>query len=584
MSAGSETRIRLIVALLWQSIESRLRRQLISLAGLIVASAAIETLLIASFALFLGKVLVQDGASGASTISELKGRILGRSVSAGEAGLLLALSSVVASATKLWITKRASFYSAEVATCIGDKAFKNVLASSLESTMSRDVDRLITTLTLDISRCVSGLNGLILCFSCSLSITAVTSALVAENAPVALALGSTLALAYIYIGKKTKPRITGHGKRVTKINDTLIETVRDTIGSFRDIKLEGYEDVMHNRFHEYNRRLRFSIAANNVVSLLPRYSVEGISFSLIGIVCAIAGFSDTTDTVVPTLAVMALGAQRLLPTFQMFYSGWAALSGSSASIRRAAVLARSNEKVLSSKSSKKDVMKLEDSILLTNIEKSFGTKKVLNGVNMEIKKGEWVGLTGDSGSGKSTLLDIVSGLVTPSSGEIEIDRRKVYVHGKGGKVNDWKQIIGYVPQDVYMLKGSIRANIVMGETDIDEEHLVRCCKISLLKEMIMDSRKGWETLVGERGGLISGGQKQRVGIARALYRRPQLLIVDEATSGIDTGTEMEIFQSIKRECSFLSLIVVSHKKESFSMCDRVYQIKKEGILEVADHE
>ena len=197
---------------------------------------------------------------------------------------------------------------------------------------------------------------------------------------------------------------------------------------------------------------------------------------------------------------------------------------------------------------------------------------------MTIKKGDFIGIVGQTGSGKSTLVNLFTGLLEPSSGEIKMDGSSIF-----SNLSAWHKKIGYVPQSIYLTDDTIKKNIAFGlkEKDIDPNLIKESVEKANLNELLKNLPNGIETFVGEKGIRISGGQLQRVGIARALYRNPEILILDEATSSLDFITEKKIMNSIQLLKKEKTLIIVTHRLSTIENCDKVFfvdegKIKKEG--------
>jgi len=216
-------------------------------------------------------------------------------------------------------------------------------------------------------------------------------------------------------------------------------------------------------------------------------------------------------------------------------------------------------------------------IKIKNLKYKYSEKLnyILNNINLNISKGEFIGIIGSSGSGKSTLVDLLMGLLTPSSGEICIDNINI-----NDDKSSWQRKIGYVPQNIFLIDDSIKNNIAFGiEGDkIDELKLNKAIEESQLKAFINSLEIGFETKVGERGAQISGGQLQRIGIARALYNDPEILILDESTASLDTLTENGIMDSINKLKGEKTIIMISHRFSSLKDCDKIYEIRDGKIL------
>jgi ABC-type bacteriocin/lantibiotic exporter with double-glycine peptidase domain len=211
-------------------------------------------------------------------------------------------------------------------------------------------------------------------------------------------------------------------------------------------------------------------------------------------------------------------------------------------------------------------IKLED----VNFSFSDNKKSILENINLEIKKNHIIGIQGSSGSGKTTLLNIICGLLKPTSGSILADDKLINSFGRS-----YQKKIGYVPQKIYLTNDTIIKNIILGKDEKDFD-------LDLFKEVILKSGldllldqlpDGYNSSVGERGLKLSGGQQQRIGIARALYKNPEIIILDEATNALDDNSENQIMEKIYDLKDKITIIIVSHKKDIFRHCDVVYNIK-----------
>ena len=207
-------------------------------------------------------------------------------------------------------------------------------------------------------------------------------------------------------------------------------------------------------------------------------------------------------------------------------------------------------------------------IELRNINYSYSTKKVLENVSLKINKGDRILIQGTSGIGKTTLLDIISGLLYDFNGKIIIDGKKCNFSKKGFK----KNLISYIPQEVFLYNDTIINNIT-NEKKYNKNDLERILNISQANEFINKLKLKLSTLIGEKGGKLSGGQRQRIALARALFNKPKILILDEATSNIDIKTEEKIISSIIKNFK-LTLIIVSHRKNLQKFSNKIFNLKK----------
>jgi len=203
---------------------------------------------------------------------------------------------------------------------------------------------------------------------------------------------------------------------------------------------------------------------------------------------------------------------------------------------------------------------------------------VLENVDFCVPKGETVGIVGESGAGKSTLMDLLMGLLTPTSGALCLDSHPLDEAGRRGLA----EIIGYVPQFPYIYDATLAENIAFGvpSADIDMLRVEAACRQAAVHEFLAQLPEGYDTVLGERGIRLSGGQQQRVCIARALYRKPEVLIFDEATSSLDTKSEKQIQQTIMRLKGSVTMILVAHRLSTVEGCDRLVWIENGRVRQV----
>ena len=220
-------------------------------------------------------------------------------------------------------------------------------------------------------------------------------------------------------------------------------------------------------------------------------------------------------------------------------------------------------------------IKFRHSIAIRDLCFSYdGKSNVFSHYSLEINKGDFIGFRGESGSGKSTLFHLILGFLKPESGGIYIDDELL----SADKLVSWRSRIGYVSQQLFMIEGTLLDNIVMAgssNSQPDMERIEHVLRLASLDHFVKTLSKGVHTSVGEGGSLLSGGQRQRLGIARALYKKAEILMFDEATSSLDENTEHSINESIVRlseECPGLTLLVISHRPESLSICRKIVDI------------
>ncbi len=213
--------------------------------------------------------------------------------------------------------------------------------------------------------------------------------------------------------------------------------------------------------------------------------------------------------------------------------------------------------------------RLERGIELRDVWLRYDDRDVLTALSLEIPVGEITAIVGPSGAGKTTLVDLVTGLVRPDAGEVWIDG----VPLAGLDLHRWRQLIGYVPQEMLMLHDTIRANVTLDDPELSDADVVQALRDAGAWEFVAELPEGLDSSVGERGALLSGGQRQRIAIARAVARRPRLLIFDEATASLDPETEAAVWATVEKLRNGAAVVAISHQPAVTQVADRIYRIQ-----------
>ena len=217
---------------------------------------------------------------------------------------------------------------------------------------------------------------------------------------------------------------------------------------------------------------------------------------------------------------------------------------------------------------------LRGDIQLEKVCFSYGEQMILDNINIEIKQGQYIGICGKIGSGKSIIARLILRIIEPQSGKMLYDS----INYEKIKISAVRDNIGYVPQDSFLFSDTIENNVRFGKPNATQEEITEACRVASVHKNIMELKDKYKTVVGEKGVTLSGGQKQRLCVARAIIRKPQILILDDALSAVDTNTEKKMLKNLKNYSQGVTTIVISHRISSFINADKIFVLDN-GMVE-----
>ena len=379
----------------------------------------------------------------------------------------------------------------------------------------------------------------------------------------------------------TRKKLKSVGKILQYLSGIEIKILNQIFGAIKEIKILNKEKQMEETYSENVKKMGRNSLIQSFLTSVPRLFLEVILVMAVVIVLTIFVFMDRpTITLIPLISLLAVSAIRLIPIFNSITTALVSIRTSTPSFnhvsREISKLENTNT-VLDQE--KKNEIKFFKSIYIQKVNFRYPSTNLysITGIDLLINPGKKIGFIGNSGAGKSTLIDLLLGLLYPTEGKILVDGINI-----SENFRSWQNLIGYVPQDIYLLDDTIRKNIAFGFSDgnINSDFVYNAIKVAQLKSFIDSLPNGEETIIGNRGVRLSGGQRQRIGIARALYRNPSILVLDEATSSLDVENEKkimnEIFSSTDRS---KTLIIVTHRHQTVQNCDVVFLLDNGKLVD-----
>ena len=376
----------------------------------------------------------------------------------------------------------------------------------------------------------------------------------------------------------TRKRIARWGEARQHHEGLRIQHLQQGLGGAKDVKLLGREIGFLEQYRAHNAQSARVGQLQATLQQLPRLWLELLSVGGLAILVIIMlAQSLALEAILPTLGLFAAAAFRIMPSLNRVLGAVQSLRYGLPVID---ILHAELKLVTTSDvaTTHLPVTPFRAALELSRITYAYpgAAEPALKDISLAIQRGESVGFIGTSGAGKSTLVDILLGLLTPDTGEVRADGKHIQAN-----IRSWQDQIGYVPQSIYLTDDTLRRNVAFGLPDeqIDDAAVQRAIQDAKLGEFVTSLADGLEARVGERGIRLSGGQRQRIGIARALYHDPAVLVLDEATSSLDTATERGVMQAVRALHGSKTILIVAHRLSTVEHCNRLYRLHEGMVVE-----
>ena len=373
---------------------------------------------------------------------------------------------------------------------------------------------------------------------------------------------------------KSNPQLKKNSLVIAQEQNNAIAKIQDSLGIIRDIILNNNQNYFINRYSKTILNLKTSIVLNNFISKSPRFIIETLG------ICFIASLSYYTifisqiriDNLIAGLAIIGLGSSRLFPLLNQMYFTWSTIVGYSESLFAISEYLKSKNRNL--KNHIINDVEFNDCIQLKNVSYRHpnSEKPLFTNLNFEIKKNQLVGIVGESGIGKSTLMDLLMFLIEAQEGSLLVDNQEI----NNDNYQNWQSKISIVSQKTFLIQDSFAKNIALGldEKHISKSRLIDAAKKASIYEFIINKENGFDHMIQESGSNLSGGQIQRIGLARALYKKSEIIFLDEVTSSLDKQTSKKIIEEIIRlKQENLTIIFATHNISLLDKFDCIIDLK-----------
>jgi ATP-binding cassette subfamily B protein len=548
---------------------------LVALLGFTLVASLAEVFSIGAVLPFLGvltapeKVFAHAYAQPLITrlgITTPKGLLLPATVLFCGAALLSAIIRILA----IWLRTRMTF---ATGADLSVEVYRRTLYQPYAVHLARNSSEVIDAVSGKVNTVIFSVIGpLLIIVSNILMLGVILVALLLYKPVVALATFTGFGLIYLGIYRVSRAHLRANSQRVADSSTRRIKSLQEGLGGIRDVLLDHSQAVYCNEYRKADQRMRRAQAHTAVTGDTPRFAIEALG------VCFIAALAYTLalqpegfSAALPVVGALAIAAQRMLPLLQQIYYALTSLSGSDQSLQDTLALLEQRMPATPTAAPGERVP-FERVLECTGLGYRYRPDRpwALRNLNLRIAKGSRVGFIGTTGSGKSTLLDIIMGLLQPCEGLLRVDGQPITEANAGL----WQRRIAHVPQSIYLSDASIAENIAFGvpREDIDMERVRQAAAKAQMASTIQEWPQGYETFVGERGVRLSGGQRQRIGIARALYKRADVLVLDEATSALDNTTERAVMDAIDGLGRDLTILIVAHRLTTLGGCDQIVEL------------
>ena len=385
----------------------------------------------------------------------------------------------------------------------------------------------------------------------------------------------------LVIGKIGKSLKNDSKEGMTRLSN-IIANIEETISGLRIIKAFNAIDYTNEKFEEqnygYSKLLKFVHRKRDLSSPMSEL-LSAIVISIVlwfGSTLILSG--DATITAANFIAYIVVFSQ-IIPPAKSFSHGFYNLQKGMASAERVFEIIDADE-VIVQKDNAKSITEFKDSIKYNNVVFRYGKEDVLKNINLTVGKGKMVALVGESGGGKSTMVDLLPRFYDVCEGSITIDGIDI----RDYKIADLRGLMGIVSQESILFNDTVHNNIAFGMQNATREAVIEAAKVANAHEFIMQLENGYDTYIGDRGMNLSGGQRQRLSIARAVLKNPPILILDEATSSLDTESEKLVQDALAKVMSNRTSVVIAHRLSTIQNADDIVVLAKGNIVEQGKHD
>lgn len=489
----------------------------------------------------------------------------------------------------MYFSKRIFHFLARRAAVTSNKLVSSLMNSPLKTIQLRSKQETIYAVTEGVNMMMLNIVGTVVGVTSDIFLLFILSAgLFVVNPFIAIVTFGTFGTVGLLLYFAVNKRVNQLGNENAELTVFSFQKISDALNHYKELYIRDKRDHYSAIINDSRQKIAWNSAELSFIPNLGKYLIETTMVIGAIVICAFQFyFSDATQAV-SILSVFLAAGSRIAPAILRVQSGAIAIKGSYGGASKTLSLMKelNREPVevsLTEIHNVRQTSTFNGAASIVNLDFSYSNDEtlVLKNINLDIQEGEILAVVGPSGAGKSTLVDLLLGIYSSTSGSIELSGVAPMV-----AIKAWPGAIAYVPQNVSLITGTISENIALGfsHDEIDFDRVRECLEIAQLTEYVRTLPQGIDTQVGESALQMSGGQLQRLGIARAIYTKPMMLVLDEATSSLDGKTELDVSEAIFSLRGKITIVLIAHRLSTVIKADRIVYLSAGRILSIGNFE
>lgn len=453
---------------------------------------------------------------------------------------------------------------------IAYRLFENYLGMSYRSFIDKNSADLSKAIVNEAQNMTALISGLLLMLSEIFVVIFIYTIMLYINWKITFLISTILIVNAFFLTMTVSRAIKKAGISREEHQKKYFEIIQSSLGNFKMMKLTSNTESILEKFNQASSGYASANIRNETLSHFPRLFLEALGFGIVifMVIYLVNKYQSDISGALALISMFVLGLYRLMPSANRILNGYNQIL-----FYKSSLDIIHNDLMYDAEKLQNIPVIFNQTLQLEHIYFEYTEEKpIIEDSSLTIYKGDKIAFIGESGSGKSTLIDLIIGLYRPKSGTISVDGIPL----NESNIKAWRSKIGYIPQSIYLSDGTVAQNVAFGKV-IDDAQIKESLRQANILEFLETHHQGIKTFVGEGGIKLSGGQRQRIAIARALYGNPEILVLDEATSSLDSATEAKIMEEIYKIAENKTLIVIAHRLSTIEGCKKIFLLENSTI-------